>query len=146
MPPSHLAVLVGTVVSAVSAAAAPPLDQQYAAAARMHTWVLAAEGLHSKCAGQFPEIRERIGQDLASWELRDQAAIKRANDLWAEMQATSPRSREEAQADTAHLEALWANLLQSSSPEEECLSYFNAHASGVLRKRWPEVFEALEER
>ncbi len=138
-----LSIFMVVAVVASSAVAAPASDEQYAAAARMHIWVFAAEGLQSKCAGQFPEIRERIGKDLARWELQDQVAIKRANALWDEMEAASPRSREEVQADAAQLEALWSSLLQSTSPREKCLSYFEDHTRGVLRERWPEVFEAL---
>ncbi len=126
--------------------AAPTSDEQYSAAAHMHIWVFAAEGLQSKCSRQFPEIRERISKALTRWELHDQVAIKRANVLWEEMEATSPRSREEVQADSAQLEALWSSLLQSNSPREKCLSYFEDHTRGVRRERWPEVFEALEGR
>jgi hypothetical protein len=143
--PSRLFSIVAILaVASASALGAPSIDEQYAAAARMHTWLFAAEGLQKKCAGRFPEIQRAIAKDLVSWKRQDQVAIKRANGLWEEMEASSPRSPEEVQDDADHLEAIWSQLVQSDSPREKCLSYFASHAKGVLRVQWPEVFEVLE--
>ena len=122
------------------------------AAASMHTWLFAAEGIATRCSKAFPEITKRITADLATWKRIDKVAIDRAEALWREMQVAVPRSLQEAQEDQEQLEQLWTTMSEHSpasppaSVKPRCIGYFHDRANGLLRARRPEVFQALEAR
>lgn len=123
---------------------------KYQAAASVHTYLFAAQGISVKCSTAFPELANQISEDLDTWKRNDRTAIQRAETLWREMQIASPRSLQEEKDDDVQLEQLWLGLSKKregespSQAKRRCAEYASSRAKGILRQRRPEVFEALE--
>ena len=135
--------------SCLAPSAAASMDK-YQAAATLHTWVFAANGIAARCSKTNPPIAKQVERDLATWKNNDKLAISRAESVWREMQVASPRTAADERADEAQLEKLWLALTtqQLGDPpnhaQSRCAQYFQDRASGLLRSRRPEIFSALE--
>ena len=142
-----LLTLVMSIISTHSFAADA---ERLQAAATVRTWTFAARGIAAKCSAAFPDLAKQVQGDLAVWERKDRVAIQRAETLWKSMQAQSPRSAQEEQADKEQLEQLWRAISEQRPGEAptqaraRCTQYFSDRANGALRQRRPEVFQALE--
>ncbi|WP_198113592.1 hypothetical protein [Inhella proteolytica] len=136
----------------MSAPSATAQVDQYHAAARLRTWMYAAQGIAARCTKAFPDLAAPIEAHMSTWRRADQVAMERADKLWRAMEATSPRSSAEEREDVLQLEGLWRNMAEQQphrpppNVKATCLRYFEVRANGVLRSNWPEVFQALEAR
>ena len=150
MPRIHFYLIGLALLSALVASHAQVNIDRSQAAAMVRTWVFAAEGIAARCSKSYPQVSKQIERDLATWKRQERVAIGRAESIWREMQATSPRSQSEVRADQDSLNQLWVALTtpQAGDPpnfaESRCTQYVQDRANGVLRSRRPEVFQALE--
>ncbi|QDQ25614.1 hypothetical protein FNU76_04180 [Chitinimonas arctica] len=145
---SSSALIAGILLCYTLPASAQDIDR-YAAAANMHIWVYAAEGIATRCAKAYPGIAKQIANDIAKWKRADKAAIDRAAILWRQMEAASPRPASEVQEDEMQLDRLWSQLSEQGPQDPpnvgklRCSAYFADRAGGALRAHRPEVYSAL---
>lgn len=145
-------VLIAPVLTSAADALAQPTTNPFEAAAYVRTAVFAADGIALRCSRAYPSIAPQIERDLATWKRTDKVAIARAEQLWNEMQRTSPRSPEEERFERAQLDRLWQMISTPRSgeahdgPQSRCLRFFRVRANGSVRAQAPYDFQLLEAR
>lgn len=122
----------------------------YEAASMMHTHLVAASFMVTRCGATWPNSKARLDASFATWRSADAKAIEAAELVWQEMETSSPRTASEKQDDQrelAHLWSLMARRDKSDPPdigERRCLAYASKLASEDGRRRSPNMYRLLE--